>query len=174
MVALVGKNGSGKTSFLRLLLDVYRPDTGKSKILVDGKPVSKIKNKVAIVLEQSGLYENLTVNENLVFYAELLGLKNRTQKSQEVLETVGLREKQNFYVSNLSRGQKQRVSIARAMLSDFELMVMDEPSVGLDSEAVEILKNLLLHIEERGEKNSPSVHARFFNRKRNLRPRRAF
>lgn len=81
IVALLGRNGSGKTSFLRVLIDVYKTDSGKVNIFIDGKNAYKFrKQKIAIVLEQSGLYEDLSVNENLNFYAELLKIKNKSEK----------------------------------------------------------------------------------------------
>lgn len=81
IVALLGRNGSGKTSFLRVLIDVYKTDSGKVNIFIDGKNAYKFrKQKIAIVLEQSGLYEDLSVNENLNFYAEFLKIKNKSEK----------------------------------------------------------------------------------------------
>lgn len=153
IVALVGRNGSGKTSFLRVLIDVYKTDSGKVNIFIDGKNAYKFqKQKIAIVLEQSGLYEDLSVNENLNFYAELLKIKNKSEKISEVLNIVNLEKCRNALVCKLSRGQKQRISIARALLSDFELMIMDEPSVGLDSDSVNILRKLLKKWKSENEK----------------------
>lgn len=153
IVALVGRNGSGKTSFLRVLIDVYKTDSSKVNIFIDGKNAYKFrKQKIAIVLEQSGLYEDLSVNENLNFYAELLKIKNKSEKISEVLNIVNLEKCRNALVCKLSRGQKQRISIARALLSDFELMIMDEPSVGLDSDSVNILRKLLKKWKSENEK----------------------
>lgn len=153
IVAIVGRNGSGKTSFLRVLIDVYKTDSGKANIFIDGKNAYKFqKQKIAIVLEQSGLYESLSVNENLNFYAELLKIKNKSEKISEVLNIVNLEKCRNELVCKLSRGQKQRISIARALLSDFELMIMDEPSVGLDSDSVNVLRKLLKKWKSENEK----------------------
>lgn len=132
----VGPNGAGKTTTIRIMTGLLCPDSGS--VVIDGidavKRPDRLKEKIGYVPDFFGVYDNLKVSEYMDFFAScygLTGLKAR-KKSQVLLAQVGLEEKEDFYVDGLSRGMKQRLCLARALIHDPELLIMDEPTAGLD------------------------------------------
>lgn len=147
ILGFVGPNGAGKTTTLRMLATLELPDEGEVEI--DGASIitrPEIARKcVGFVPDSLTVQKDITVHEYLDFYARLYGFKNPRRKSlvQEIEEfttLVGIREK---FIDVLSKGMKQRVSIARALLNDPEIILMDEPAAGLDPRARIELRELL-------------------------------
>ena len=136
LYALVGPNGAGKTTALRMLLGLVYPDSGQ--VLIDdmeaGADVRRLKRRIGYVPDRIGAYPNLRVSEYMDFFADcydLSGVKTKRQ-IQMLLDLVGLRDRQGQYMDSLSRGMQQKLSLARALIHDPKILVMDEPTANLD------------------------------------------
>ncbi len=144
-LSIFGPNGAGKTTFLRILSAISRPTSGE--ILIDGKPLQEavfsIRRRLGVIAHQSFLYDDLTAEENLLFYARLYDVTHPADRIREILNEVGLRERARDRVRTYSRGMQQRLSIARAMLHDPALLFLDEPHTGLDQHAASMLTTWL-------------------------------
>jgi ABC-2 type transport system ATP-binding protein len=140
----LGPNGAGKTTTLRLLLGLLEVNAGSAQVL--GRDVATqaeaIREHTGVLLEHTGLYERLTVNDNLQFFGEVYHLPkaSRQARIQELLEHLGLWERRNAGISELSKGLKQKVAFARALLHRPQLIFLDEPSAGLDPVAAVALR----------------------------------
>lgn len=146
IVGLIGPNGAGKTTFMKILVRQLLASTGSIKI--DGTDISKsenyLKNRLGYLPQEFGLYEELTVYQFLDYMALLKGLgREKKERIESCIEKTGLSEKKNSRIRTLSGGQKQRVGIAQALLNDPELLIVDEPTVGLDPAERVRFRNLL-------------------------------
>ena len=145
IVAVVGPNGAGKTTLLRALSGERRPDRGK--VLLDGSAVSGAdpgwRGRVGLVSHRTGLYRKLSVAENLNFFASLHAVPNPRNAVAQALETIGAATLANTRVEALSRGQCQRVALARSLLHDPDILFLDEPFTGLDPAAAAALESTL-------------------------------
>ena len=147
----IGRNGAGKSTTLRLLCGLARPTQGES--LIFGKPIrdSVARRRVGSLIEQPGLYPDLSGRENLRLYATLLGLDSPARQVDEILETVGLSPKEKKPVKHYSMGMKQRLGVGLALLGRPDLLLLDEPINGLDPEGIWEMRELLLRLNrERG------------------------
>jgi heme exporter protein A len=144
-LAIFGPNGAGKTTFLRILSGISRPTSGE--IFIQGQSLREatlaIHRQLGVIGHQSFLYDDLTAEENLRFYARLYDVPHPAQRIQEVLAEVGLHERAKDRVRAFSRGMQQRLTIARAMLHDPSLLFLDEPYTGLDQHAAAMLTSWL-------------------------------
>ncbi|MDQ1317318.1 MAG: transporter ATP-binding protein [Candidatus Poribacteria bacterium] len=147
---LIGANGSGKTTLLKILATVLKPTSGSIQILgydVSRKP-EKIRGVIGYLPESFGIYSNLKVWEYIDFFAGAYRIpkKERLNSINDVLELMGLESIRNLYIKDLSRGMKQRLGIARTIIHDPILLILDEPACGLDPksrvEIREIIKEL--------------------------------
>ena len=133
---LLGPNGAGKTTLIRLLVGLLKPATGSIHLL--GTPLSrKIAHLIGYMPQLTSLYNELTVLQNVDFFARIYGLKDRITRARRleiVLDLVGLWERRNDPVQDLSGGMKQRTSLACAIVHEPPLLFLDEPTVGLDPE----------------------------------------
>jgi len=145
LVGLVGPNGAGKSTLMKLLVAGLMKTSGS--IAVDGKPLEDnekaLKSRLGYLPQEFGLYEELTVYRFLDYIAALKGLgRNAGRAVEEVLEKTRLEEKRNARIRTLSGGQRQRVGIAQAILGNPDLLILDEPTVGLDPEERVSFRNL--------------------------------
>jgi heme exporter protein A len=152
-LAIFGPNGAGKTTLIKILATIMKPSAGE--ILIDGlslkESAQKIRQRIGVVTHQTFLYGNLTAYENLKFYCRMYGLTNFKQRIYEVTAMVGMEPRLYDKVNTLSRGMQQRLSIARALLHDPAIMLLDEPETGLDQQATSMLWTTLKK-EESGRK----------------------
>ncbi len=139
-VLLLGPNGAGKSTLLRVCAGLVRPAQGS--ILIRGLPSRKARGLLGVVAHTTYLYDELTALENLRLYGELYRIANPDRRALELLERVGLRRAADSPIGHLSRGQQQRVSIARAFLHDPTIVLLDEPDTSLDLDAFELLAEL--------------------------------
>ncbi len=147
-VVIFGPNGAGKTTFLRILATLSKPTSGEVRISgvnVKDNPEG-IRQYLGLVTHAPLLYEDLTAQENLRFYARLYGMKDAEPRIQELLERVGLWHRRHDLVRTFSRGMVQRMAIARALLHNPPILLLDEPDTGLDPQAAEMMTGLLREI----------------------------
>ncbi len=152
-IALLGANGAGKTTLLRVLAGLTGPSAGT--VCIEGWDIvhdaQQVRGLVGFVGHQAYLYEELTVLENLLFFGRMYGVKQKEQRASELLSRVGLEKRAQERVGSLSRGQVQRLAIARALLHSPRLLLLDEPDTGLDQQGNELLETLLHeHIAQDG------------------------
>jgi ABC-2 type transport system ATP-binding protein len=149
----LGPNGAGKTTTVRTLGTLIAPTSGFA--VVAGVPLghenaAEIRQRISIMPEAPGLYLRLTVTENLEFFAGLYGLRRPARRIASALEAVNLAERAHDLCGSLSKGLRQRVGLARALLSDPAIMFLDEPTSGLDPLAAREVNDLISALRRRG------------------------
>ena len=150
-VLLVGANGAGKSTLLRLVAGLCRPSAGSVKINGrDPQRTPEARAAIGLLSHQTLLYDQLTARENLRFFAQLYGLDDPDQRLAAALATVGLNERLDQRVGSFSRGMKQRLAIARAILHDPSILLLDEPFTGLDAKASAALHHLVRRLRQEG------------------------
>ena len=142
-LVVFGANGAGKTTLLRVLAGLLRPHAGSARVLGAELPGEswKLRGKVGYLAHEPLLYRDLTPRENLYFHARLHSVAAR--RIEEVLAAVGMSERADDPISELSRGMVQRVATARTVLHDPPLLLLDEPWAGLDPGAIELLSPVI-------------------------------
>ncbi|MEM1256131.1 MAG: ABC transporter ATP-binding protein [Cyanobacteria bacterium P01_H01_bin.21] len=148
---LLGPNGAGKTTTINMLSGLMQPDTGQ--ILIARQPVSEAtKPLLGVMPQQNLLYQSLTCDENLRFFAKIYGLDAsvRSQRIKICLQAVNLSERVNSVVSSLSGGMQRRLSLAIAIVHQPKLVVLDEPTTGLDIEARYEVWDLIRQLKNQG------------------------
>ena len=154
-VALAGRNGSGKTTLLRIASNLTRPTRGS--LSFSGSRENQ-NPQAGFVAHATMVYDELTAEENLLFFAKLLGVTNRQKRVAELLSEVGLGERKDSLVRTFSRGMRQRVAIARALLAHPSLLLFDEPATGLDAEGTAWLVGRLRTLRDEGCTMMMSLH----------------
>lgn len=150
-LALFGPNGAGKTTLLRILAGLLKPTSGAARIgdvSLPGGPA--VRRRVGVISHHSLLYDALTARENVEFTARLYGVDDFRGASERALERMKILDRAETPVRSLSRGLKQRVSVARATVHDPEVILADEPFTGLDLLGAAALSDLLNSLRERG------------------------
>lgn len=144
---LLGPNGAGKSTTLKMIVGFLRPTEGQ--IMFDGRPWKRdVLTKIGALIEAPALYGNLTAEENLLVHTKLLGIPR--EKIHEALETVNLQDTGKKRASQFSMGMKQRLGIAAALLNDPQLLVLDEPTNGLDPFGIQELRELISSFPQKG------------------------
>ncbi|WP_409343199.1 ABC transporter ATP-binding protein [Paenibacillus sp. MBLB4367] len=140
----LGQNGAGKTTTIRMLLGLIKPTHGQIELFGESLQAKQkeILRRIGSVVEFSGFYENLTARENLLINAKLMGVHKRNAM-EEALEIVGLQDETSKLVGKYSLGMKQRLGIARAILHHPELLILDEPTNGLDPIGIKEIRKLI-------------------------------
>ena len=150
IVGLLGPNGAGKTTTVRILTGLMHPAEGSAR--VDGLDVvaerSRVGRRIGVTFEQPNLYERLTVWENLEFFARLTGTTRH--RVEEVLREASLAERASDVVATLSKGLKQRLMLARALLTGPAVLFLDEPTSGLDLRAARAMRSWVKRVAEAG------------------------
>jgi ABC-type multidrug transport system ATPase subunit len=144
----LGQNGAGKSTTIRMLLTLVRPSSGEIRIF--GKDLRhhrrEILQQVGAIIEKPDLYKYLTAFQNLELMARLSGCRLTKKQLQEKLDRVGIGERANSKVRTFSQGMRQRLGIACALVHDPPLVILDEPTNGLDPQGIADVRNLLLHL----------------------------
>lgn len=162
LFGFVGPNGAGKTTTMKIIAGLLRADCGE--IWIDGKELLKnarhLKETIGYMPDFFGVYNNLKVMEYMEFYASSYGIdgKKARNKSYELLELVGLLDRTEHYVDDLSRGMKQRLCLARCMIHDPKLLILDEPASGLDPRTRLEFREILKLLKEEGKTIIISSH----------------
>ena len=152
----IGPNGAGKTTTIRMITTLISPTSGT--VLVDGLDVRdpqqalEIRSRVGLLPETPGLYETLSAYRNLDFYGALYGVPDnrREGRIRELLEMLEIWDRRDDIVGKFSKGMKQKIAIARAMVHEPELLFLDEPPSGLDPEAALTVRNFLMELKKEG------------------------
>jgi len=152
-LTIFGPNGAGKTTLIKVLSTQIHPSEGE--VEVGGFPLpseaDKLRRRVGVISHNTYLYPTLSARENLLFYGRMYGVSELEDRLSKLLEDVGLGGRRDDRVATYSRGMQQRLSIARALLHDPDIMFLDEPYTGLDQHASKMLRGVLetLHTGER-------------------------
>jgi ABC-2 type transport system ATP-binding protein len=146
IVALLGPNGAGKTTTLRMLAGLIAPTAGS--IVVDGVTLTRgtgsaLRRRIGFLTETPGLWDRLTVTENLRVYAALYGLDAPDTVVARALDALGLADEAGARAAELSKGMRQKVALARALLHSPSILLLDEPTTGLDPEIARSVRRLL-------------------------------
>jgi len=149
----LGPNGAGKTTTVRILATLISPTSGSAAVA--GIPVgpdgaAEIRQRIAVMPESPGLYQRLTVTENLAYFARLYGLPRRQERIREALAAAGLADRGHDLAGSLSKGLRQRAALARTLLNEPAVMFLDEPTSGLDPVAAHEVHGLVAGLRDRG------------------------
>ncbi len=150
---LLGPNGSGKTTTLKMLLGLLYPTRGKTVVLGGDSTDPKISARIGFMPEESYLYKYLNPRETLDFYGRLFGLPSKVRKMriEALLDMVGLKAVANRAVGSFSKGMARRIALAQALINDPDLLILDEPTTGLDPIGTRQIKDLILQLAKRGK-----------------------
>jgi len=150
---LLGPNGSGKTTTLKMLLGLLYPTNGRAVVLGGDGADPRINARIGFLPEESYLYRYLSARETLDFYGNLFGLPAKVRKIriEALLDMVGLKAVANRPVGTFSKGMARRIGLAQALINDPDLLILDEPTTGLDPIGTRQIKDLILKLTERGK-----------------------
>lgn len=148
----LGPNGAGKTTTIRILLGLLKPTSGKATILGEDVSKDEARRKVGFVLESDGLYDNKTAEENLGYYARIYGVTEPAGRIDRILDLVGLEDRAKDKIGTYSKGMRQRLALARAMVHDPELLILDDPSAGVDPSGQIEVRQVILNMAHKEEK----------------------
>lgn len=160
VLGFLGPNGAGKSTTLRMLLGLIQPTDGEIKIF--GRSLARerafILSKVGSLIEKPDFYKYLSARTNLKMMARLSGIAIHKSKVDEVLEMVGLSKRANDFVKAYSHGMRQRLGLAAALIHDPEIIILDEPTTGLDPQGIIDIRNLILFLKGQGKTIILSSH----------------
>lgn len=157
---LYGPNGSGKTTLIKILATLMRPTSGKVRLMGcdPAKEPEAIRRQVGLIGHQTHLYEDLTARENLAFTADLYGVEHRPERIERALKQAELTDWRDAKVRILSNGMKKRLALARIVLIEPRLLLLDEPYAGLDARSMAMLTSYLIFFKESGGTILLSTH----------------
>ncbi len=157
---LFGPNGAGKTTLIKLLATLTSPTSGDLQVLgfEVRKEVKSIRSEIGVISHDTYLYENLSAFENITYIAEMYGLKDKDNKAHEVINKVGLESRMHDLVRTFSRGMKQRLTVARAVVHDPVLLLLDEPYTGLDLAGAKMFGEMLAGLKSQGRTILMTTH----------------
>lgn len=148
---ILGPNGAGKTTFLSILTTLLKPTSGTAQIsgFDIKKNPKKVREKIGVVFQETVLDDLLTAYENLMFHAELYNVKNKKEKIEKILKFFNLQQRKNDRTKTFSGGMKRKIEIARPLLHDPEILLLDEPTMGLDPTARKNIWDQILKINKK-------------------------
>nr|WP_294528099.1 ATP-binding cassette domain-containing protein [uncultured Blautia sp.] len=150
-LGLLGRNGAGKTTTIRILMNVFKGNGGA--VLLDGKPFDPTKHQIGYMPEERGLYPKKTVSEQLIYLGMLRGLsaKKAKENMKKWLAKMEVSEYENRKLETLSKGNQQKVQLAQTLITDPEIIILDEPFSGLDPVNSQILKDVISEQIQQGK-----------------------
>jgi heme exporter protein A len=157
-VVFAGRNGSGKTTLLRIAAQLARPSSGTVSFLNGNRASSGALPPAGFVAHATMVYDELTAEENLLLFARLQGIAEPAARAETLLREVGLAERRNSLVRTFSRGMRQRVAIARALLNEPAVVLLDEPTTGLDPQGASWFAQTLRQLRDSGRTILISLH----------------
>lgn len=149
---LLGPNGAGKTTTVRMLAALLVPSGGAAQVagFNVGEDDQEIRRKIGLLPESPGLYDSLTAEQNLAFFGSMYGVKNISDQIQKYLELLGLWNRRYEPVGTFSKGMRQKLAIARALLHEPEVLFLDEPTSGLDPQASRLVREFIEELKGQG------------------------
>lgn len=150
--AFLGPNGAGKTTTIRMLCALISPTEGEAVVAGCrvGVDDNELRRRVGILTEAPGLYDGLSAARNLSFFAELYDVQDVADRVERFLRMLGLWDRRNEPVGTFSKGMRQKLAIARAILHEPEVLFLDEPTSGLDPEAARLVRDFILELKRQG------------------------
>ncbi|MBG9988234.1 ATP-binding cassette domain-containing protein [Aerococcaceae bacterium DSM 111176] len=152
ILGIIGQNGSGKTTLFRLILDFLTPE-GNGKVLWDNQKIGKeLENSIGYLPEERGLYEDMTVENQILLFSELRGLdpKVTAGKIDEWMDRFSVKGSRKDKVNTLSKGNQQKVQVIATLIHEPQLIILDEPFSGLDPVNADLLKQAILQLKQNG------------------------
>jgi len=150
----LGPNGAGKTTTIRMLTGILTPNSGD--VSIDGLDITrdpiKVKTKLGVIPEMGNIYVDLTAKQNIILAGKYYGVprKELREKTDSLLDQFGLFERRNALVKTFSKGMKQKVNIASALVHNPEILFLDEPTLGLDVQSQRLIRNIIKEMNQRG------------------------
>src|SRR5260370_16186583 len=157
-VPFAGRNGSGKPTLLRIAARLTRPSSGTVSFLNNREESGETQPPAGFVAHATMVYDELTAEENLLLFAQLQRIVEPAARAEALLQEVGLAERRHSLVRTFSRGMRQRVAIARALLNEPAVVLLDEPTTGLDTEGASWFAQTLRHLRDSGRTILMSLH----------------
>ncbi len=152
VLALLGPNGAGKTTTVRMLSCILSPTSGTAWVAghsITAEP-GAVRQAVGVLTESPGLYRRLSARRNLEFFGELYGVRDIKDRVEKYLRFFGLWERRNDPVGTLSKGMRQKLALARALLHDPKVLLLDEPTAGLDPESARAVRDFIQELKAEG------------------------
>ena len=159
--ALLGPNGAGKTTTLRMLAGLIQPTSGSVHLngdVMSRGAAARLRSRIGFLTETPGLWERLSVRQNLIVYARLHGLVSPQRAVDESLDTFDIADRAREVPAQLSKGLRQRVALARTLLHKPDIVLLDEPTAGLDPESARDVRALVLRLRDEGRAVLLSTH----------------
>ena len=159
IVGLVGSNGAGKTTLLRLMAGVYKPSSGTVN-LSNGEPVTTMRHELGVVPESTGLYSRLTAWENIRYHSRMHGIPDSISwaRTEKFAEHLDMKESLSRHTKGFSRGMKQKTALLRALAHGPNILLLDEPTAGLDITSARTVRALVRQLRDEGGTVIYSTH----------------
>jgi len=159
ILGFLGPNGAGKSSTMRMIMNITMPDSGKVEVFGESFK-DEFRDRIGYLPEERGLYQNMKVLEHLIFLGQMKGMTKNAAKESSLkwLEKVGMLDRKDSRVSELSKGMAQKIQFVGTILHDPELIIMDEPFSGLDPVNTKFLKDILIGMKNNGKSIILSTH----------------
>ena len=153
VLGLLGPNGAGKSTLMKILIGLWKPDKPMTN---DQSPILEVPSRIGYLPENNPLYEDMYVTEYLRFMAEMTQIGDWRLKIEDLIDRVGLTPERHKHIRELSKGYRQRVGLAQALLGDPELLILDEPTTGLDPNQLIEIRSLIRNLAKSPMTNDKS------------------
>lgn len=150
-LGILGRNGAGKTTMIRIIMGVFGTDSGE--ILLNGKPINRKELKIGYLPEERGLYPKKKISEQLIYFASLQGVdkKTATQNAERLFKELQIEQYKNARLDTLSKGNQQKVQLIATLITDPDIVILDEPFSGLDPVNATMLENIVKDLISRNK-----------------------